>query len=570
MRIAHLSKAVLRLACLAPLVRYCTAAPANYVFPPLLDATLADLRDGLDGGHFTSVDLVEAYLARINEVNSELHAVTEINPDAVSIAAELDCERQRGIINSTALPLHGIPILVKNNIATDDKMNNTAGSYALLGAKVPEDSTVVAKLRKAGAIILGKSNLSQWASCRELDSHEGWSAHGGQTVGAYFPKQNPRGSSSGSGVATSLGLAWAALGTDTGGSIILPSHAGNLVGFRPTVGLTSRYLVVPYSERQDTIGPMARTVKDAAYLMQAIAGRDQKDNYTSAIPFEQVPDYVGACKSSGLKGKRLGVSRNMIARGIDASSHTAPEAFEHALDVLREAGAEIIDNVDLPCAIALTNETVHKGPTGPSTPGADFLSDIPKYMKLLKTNPNNITSVEDMRAFTQSFPQEQYPKYDTTEWDVYIETGMYNTSPEFWELLTVVREYLGPGCFTGAMEKHSLDAMVLPAVYTILTSSGLGLPTVTVPLGRAPDNAPIVPAEAGDLVSSAPNGPFGLGFAGPAFSEEMLFGMAYDFEQRTRVRETIRPYVQPRTELVDVVRKRCWADKRGVGCGLVM
>lgn len=200
------------------------AAP---LFPPLIDAALTDLSSGLESGAFTSVDLVNAYIARIEETNDALHAVTEINPDALSIAASLDVARQGGRVLG---PLHGIPVLIKNNIATADKMNNTAGSYALLGATVPYDSTVAAKLRKAGAIILGKSNLSQWSDARSRNSSSGWSAHGGQTKGAYHPDQDPCGSSAGSGVATSLGLAWATLGTETSGSIQCPACANNVVG----------------------------------------------------------------------------------------------------------------------------------------------------------------------------------------------------------------------------------------------------------------------------------------------------------------------------------------------------
>jgi amidase len=200
-------------------------------FPSLIDVDLEDLVTGLESGLFTSVDLVKAYTERIMEVNSTLHMVTELNPDAIAIAKQADALRANGTVLS---PLHGIPILIKNNIATDDKMNNTAGSWSLLGAKVPRDSTIAAKLRKAGAIILGKTNLSQWANYRSDNTSNGWSAYGGQTYGAYYPGQDPSGSSSGSGVASSIGLALAALGTETSGSILSPSDVNNLVGIKPT------------------------------------------------------------------------------------------------------------------------------------------------------------------------------------------------------------------------------------------------------------------------------------------------------------------------------------------------
>lgn len=257
--------------------------------------------------------------------------VTELNPSALSIATMLDAERANGTIRG---PLHGIPILIKNNIATRDAMNNTAGSYALLGAQVPRDSTMADKLRKAGAVILGKANLSQWANFRSTNSSNGWSAHGGQTYAAYYPDQDPSGSSSGSGVASALGLALASLGTETDGSIVSPSDANNLVGIKPTVGLTSRFLVIPISQHQDTVGPMARTVKDAAYLLAAIAGKDTNDNYTSAIPYDPLPDYVAACNFSALAGKRLGVPRNVIEFFSDNTTGPIVSAFDEALTLI--------------------------------------------------------------------------------------------------------------------------------------------------------------------------------------------------------------------------------------------
>jgi len=222
---------------------YATTSVNHTSFPLLLEATLEDLTAGLESNLFTSVDLVKAYSLRILEVNSTLHVVTELNPDALAIATHADELRTNGTILG---PLHGIPILIKNNIATGDAMNNTAGSFALLGAK-QGDSTIAAKLRKAGAIILGKTNLSQWANFRSNNSTNGWSAYGGQATAAYYPEQDPSGSSSGSGVASSIGLALGALGTETSGSILSPADVSNLVGIKPSVGLTSRHLVIPVS-----------------------------------------------------------------------------------------------------------------------------------------------------------------------------------------------------------------------------------------------------------------------------------------------------------------------------------
>ena len=314
-------------------------------FPGLLDATLDELSHGLETGLFTSVDLVKAYTARIHEVNSVLNAVTELNPDALAIATALDSARAKGVIHG---PLHGIPILLKDNIATLDRTGTTAGSYALLGAVPPRDSTVAAKLRRAGAILLGKANMSQWADARSLNTSNGWSATGGQTRGGYHAGQDPSGSSSGSGVAASLGLAWAAVGTETAGSILQPSGKNNIVGIKPSVGLTSRYLVIPISEHQDTVGPMARTVRDAALLLGVIAGVDGRDNYTSAIPFDSIPDYVAACDINALQGKRIGISRLLLDFPTIKDDTYLRAAFNASLDVLREAGAIVVDNIDMP------------------------------------------------------------------------------------------------------------------------------------------------------------------------------------------------------------------------------
>ncbi|PNP37710.1 hypothetical protein TGAMA5MH_10383 [Trichoderma gamsii] len=543
---------------------------AHDAFPPLLDVTLADLRSGLDENLFTSVDLVRAYIGRIQEVNPMLKAITEINPDAVSIAAERDAERRAGI-DRAKLPLHGIPVILKDNIATFDKMNNSAGSYALLGAKVPEDSTIASKLRKAGAIILGKSNLSQWAASREHINHEGWSAYGGQALGAYFPNQDPRGSSSGSAISSSIGLSWGAVGTDTSGSILAPAHANNVVGFRPTVGLTSRHLVIPFSSRQDTVGTLTRTVKDAAYLMQAMAGPDEHDNYTSAIPFDEMPDYVAACKDSGLRGKRIGVSRNILATGFDPAYDSDPAAFERALDVMRSAGAQVVDNIDMICSTVYQTLTNASAPQKPAFApvGADLLSDLPqKYLSLLTHNPNNITSLEDLRDFTRRDRRENYPGFSTGAWDDFLYVGINNTDPTYWPNVTLERYFFANDCVAGAIETHRLDAMVMPTPYASSPASAVGLPVISVPLGRSPDGAPTTMSDWGNLALSAPNGPFGISFSGLAFSEEKLFAMAYAFEQRTNVRGTIRPLVVPKTELVDVVRRRCAAFPISEGCWL--
>ena len=349
-----------------------------------------------------------------------------------------------------------------------DKMNNTAGSFALLGAKVPKDAGVAAKLRAAGAILLGKANLSQWANFRSNNSTNGWSAYGGQTEGVYYPQQDPSGSSSGSGVAPALGLALSALGTETSGSILSPAEVSNLVGIKPTVGLTSRALVIPISQRQDTVGPMARTVKDAAYLLQAIAGKDPDDNYTSAIPFDVLPDYVAACNYSSLKGKRFGIPRNIFYD--QSGDEPVLAAFEAAIRTIKRAGGIIIDDTNI-TAYAL--DQYFNGNSSITVLEADFISDLPgNYLSKLTYNPNNVNNVADVRNFTQRFPPEEYPDRDTAVWDEALALGFGNTDPRFWDAYQINLEIAGRQGILGLLANYSLDALVIP------TNFAPGLPAL--------------------------------------------------------------------------------------------
>ncbi|KAL9103097.1 MAG: hypothetical protein Q9163_001837 [Psora crenata] len=387
--------------------RYYQCSGISNSLPRLSEASFDDLWTLQSAGVINSVDLVEpapkAYIQRTHEVNHLLRAVSEINPDALKIAASRDAERAAGFVRG---PLHGIPILVKDNIATCDETNTTAGSFALLGARPMYEATVVRKLRDAGAVILGKATMGEWAQFRSriANSSHGWSAYGGQTVGAFYPQQDPHGSSSGSAVAVSVGLAAGALATETSGSIVNPAEKNGLVGIKPTLGLTSRYMVIPISIRQDSIGPVAQTVKDAAYVLSAIAGPDKHDNWTSAQPFIKLPDYVQACNYSAFKGARLGIPRNGINYFISESTKPIMAAFASAIRVIEQAGAHIQDEAnfrsfDVP-AFSRNSSIVLD---------TDFASGLSNYLSNLASNPSNLHKIQDLIDFTKHDPREGFP-----------------------------------------------------------------------------------------------------------------------------------------------------------------
>ena len=383
-------------------------------------------------------------------------------------------------------------------------MSNTAGSFALYGAKVPRDSTLASKLRAAGVVILGKANLSQWANFRSFNSTNGWSAYGGQTYGVYYPGQDPSGSSSGSGVSSAIGLAFAALGSETSGSILSPSEVSNLVGIKPTVGLTSRSLVIPISQRQDTVGPMARTVKDAAYILKAIAGKDPNDNYTLAQPFDTPPDYVAACNFSALRGKRIGIPRNVIDP-TQEPDNTVIAAFNAAVETIRKAGATIVDNTNITSyALAQYNN----GSSETIVLDADFVSDLPgEYLSMLSYNPNNVHDLADVSTFTHNFPAEDYPDRDTKVWDQSLALGYDNTSPQFWAAYQENLEIAGPQGILGLLANYSLDALILPTNFSPGLPALIGTPVVTVPLGFYPANETVIKNMRGTLVEVGPNIP---------------------------------------------------------------
>src|SRR5579871_341689 len=306
------------------------------------EIAIAELQDGMISGRFTARSLVEKYSARIDEIDKRgpaVNAVIEMNPDALSIAEALDQQRKA---KGPRSPLHGIPVLIKDNIDTADRMMTTAGSLALVGSKPPKDSFVAQKLRAAGAVILGKTNLSEWANIRSGHSVSGWSGRGGLTKNPYALDRNPCGSSSGTGAGISANLAAAGIGTETDGSIVCPSSSNGLAGIKPTVGLASRAGIIPISHTQDTPGPMCRTLRDAAILLGALAGVDPDDPYTSDSQGKSYTDYAQFLDPNGLKGARIGVARKYFG-----FNEAVDKVMAAALDAMKQAGATLIDPADL-------------------------------------------------------------------------------------------------------------------------------------------------------------------------------------------------------------------------------
>ncbi|KAI0030559.1 amidase signature enzyme [Vararia minispora EC-137] len=506
--------------------------------PDLYEASIAELQDGLEKGLFTSVDLVKAYFARIDEVNLQgpaLRAVIEMNPSAQKQAASLDFERKT---KGPRGPLHGIPILLKDNIAT----MISDGSFALLGSVPPRDATVAAKLRAAGAILLGKANLSEWAHFRG-NIASGWSGRGGQATCAYFPGADPSGSSSGSGIASSIGLAAAALGSETDGSIVSPSSRNNLVGIKPTVGLTSRAGVIPISVHQDTVGPMARSVADAAAILTVIAGRDPLDNFTLAQP-AKVPDFTKALVSGGLRGIRLGVPRLFFPDDNNINA-----AFNETLSVIRELGATIVDPADFPDAgemLASNNETI--------VLDTDFKVDVKTYIDGLLKVPTGVADLADLIAFNIAHAAEELPAPFYTDQSEFIVSENTTVDSAYFAALTADADLGRTRGIDGTLKKFNLDAILLPTDgFTSTPAAIAGYPIVTVPLGFQPDN--VTATRANPVIENAPGLPFGIAFMGTAFSEFNLIKFAFAYEQatHTRLKRLAFPAAIPKTQLEDVL-----------------
>jgi amidase len=522
-----------------------------------LEATVAQLQAEMAAGRLTSEELTHAYIARIAELDqgepgTAVNALIELNPDAIAIARQADALRRQGKVLG---PLHGIPVLLKANIDTGDKMQTTAGSLALQGIPALHDSTVAANLRKGGAVILGKTNLSEWANFRSFFSVSGWSAVGGQTHNPYGLDRNPCGSSSGSGAAASANFATVSLGTETDGSIVCPANANGVVGIKPTVGLTSRAGVVPISHTQDTIGPHARTVADAAITLGVMQSRtfDGRDPATGGVPLgwqgrfkrpANIPtDYTQFLNPNGLRGTRLGITR----QGIDSAPAQVGAAFDEVLAALGAAGATLVDldaaKFTFPTA---TGETL--------VLEFDFKSDVQSYFATRVGVPMAGKTLADAIAFNSAnagaempfWGQEIFeeaeallPGANTPQTDPNLGVPVGTT---YNQALDIDQDAVINGIDL-ALSKFNLDAVVAPTDnpawstdllygdHFIFGSSGLG----------APGGYPYIQVPATNVFGI----PLGITFFGTAFSEPKLITLASGFEAATQQRAKNLPNFEP-------------------------
>jgi amidase len=487
----------------------------------VVEASIEDLQKAMASGRLTSRQLTSLYLARIKSLDKagpRLNSIIEVNPDALAIADAMDAERKAKKVRG---PLHGVPILIKDNIATGDRMQTSAGSLALAGAKAPRDSFVVAKLRDAGAVILGKTNLSEWANIRSTRSTSGWSSRGGLTRNPYALDRNTSGSSSGSAVAVAASLAAAAVGTETDGSVISPSAINGIVGIKPTLGLVSRSGIVPIAHSQDTAGPMARTVADAAALLTAMAGTDLHDDATrDASP--KASDYTKHLDAGALKGARLGVVRSQFGGRNDLVS----AEIEKALKVLEAQGAVLVEVPEMPNAgkFAATELEVLL---------TELKADLEAYLGEWAPDAD-VRNLADIIAFNEKNKDKVMP-YFGQEHFINAEKKGGLDGREYLDALAANHRMTRSEGIDKVLADNKLDALVAPSngppwlidfIKGDFSGGGFtsfpavaGYPHVTVPAG---------------FVQGLP---CGLSFVGTAWSEPRLIALAYAFEQASRARK---------------------------------
>ncbi|MBT2758383.1 amidase [Mesobacillus foraminis] len=470
----------------------------------LPEATIDEMQEKMESGELSSKELVLLYMNRIAEVDPAIHSVLELNPDALHIAAALDVERRE---HGARGPLHGIPVLLKDNIDTHDKMHTSAGSLALEHSIAPEDSFVASQLRKAGAVILGKTNMTEWANFMAIGMPSGYSSRGGQVLNPYGPGRfNVGGSSAGSGAAIAANLAAVSVGTETSGSILNPSCQNSLVGIKPTVGLISRRGIIPISYTQDTAGPMARTVKDAIYLLSALSGTDARDPVTLTNTSLSGEDFSRYLDLNGLQGAKLGVPRDPAY--LEELSDEKQELFEQCLNQLKELGAQLKD-VGIPSAEAEWGYDVltYEFKSGVNA----YLSQLPSMVK--------VRSLANVIAFNKHH-MERTLKYGQ---EVLLESEETSGSLKEKEYISALEHDQYMSTEKGidfALKVHGVEALVFPHDHGSDLAARAGYPSITVPAGYTSDGEP-----------------FGLTFTGTAYSEPILVRLAYAFEQATKVRK---------------------------------
>jgi amidase len=498
----------------------------------LEEKTIAELQAGMRSGQYTAHSLVEQYLGRIDALDRQgpaLRHVLEANPDALAIADALDAERRAGKVRG---PLHGIPVLVKDNIDTADRMSTTAGSLALAGSRAARDAFVVERLRAAGAVLLGKTNLSEWANFRSTHSSSGWSGRGRQGRNPYALDRTPSGSSSGSGGAVASSYCVVAVGTETDGSVTSPAAACSLVGMKPTIGLVSRSGIIPIAHSQDTAGPMARTVTDAAILLTALAGADPRDASTRSSRVAANTDYTRFLDAEGLKGARIGVARKKYT----GYSPPADAALETALRVMKDRGAVIVDPADIVTAGQFDDAELE-------VLLYEFKADLESYLRGLPAGARART-LDDLVAFNRAHAGEEMPYFGQEIFEMAAKKGPL-TTPAYRKALAKCRLLSRTKGLDATFAAHALDALVAPtqgppALIDLVTgdpSGGssttpcavAGYPAITVPMGYHVGL------------------PLGLTFMGLAWSEPKLLTLAYAFEQATEVRKAPRflPTAEP-------------------------
>jgi amidase len=500
------------------------AKSAEPVRPPqsfeLDEATVNDLQTGMTSGKYTAQSLTQKYLGRLAEIDKNgpgINSVIETNPEALAIAAALDNERKTGRVRGQ---LHGIPVLIKDNIDTHDRMMTTAGSLALAGSIPLQDSSVARKLRDAGAVIIGKTNLSEWANFRSSHSSSGWSGRGGQTRNPYVLDRNPCGSSSGTGAAIAANLAAIGVGTETDGSVVCPSNANSLVGIKPTLGLVSRAGIVPISHSQDTAGPMCRTVTDAAILLGALTGVDPRDSATNAGSGRSFADYTKSLDVNGLKGARIGVHRKAFG-----FSDAVDKVMKDSIDIIKTRGATVIDPADIPTQGKFDDSELE-------VLLYEFKTDLNAYLASLGPRAP-VKSLKEIINFNEQYSDREMPYFGQ---DLLIKAQGKGplTEKAYRDALAKNQRLTRKEGIDFVMDKNKLDALIAP-------TGGPSWPTDWVNGDHFTGGYSSASAVAGYPHITVPAGyvfglPVGISFFGRAWSEPTLIKFAYAFEQATRAR----------------------------------